>query len=143
TLELDKIYFSEKFPTLGYEELKAKNEDVQYKVVDADGKDVLAEIEILRPRFNYELPKDEFRQPYMAKNVSVDVYVENMAPLSWETYYLVPTTEVSESEKSTEVTLENDYLAVSVNEDGTLKVTDKVNGKAYDQLMIFENSGDI
>lgn len=143
TLETDKIYFSEKFPTEGYKDLHQIKENTQYKVVDEKGQDVLAQVAILNPKFNYELPKDAFRQPYIANNVSVSVYVENLAPLSWTTYYLVPTTEKNVVENSETATLENDYLSVEVDQDGTLNVTDKVNNKEYKQLMIFENTGDI
>lgn len=143
TIEMDHIYFQELFPTKAYNKLKAE-ELSNFKVVDGAGKEVLSEITIEEPAFNYELPKDTFRQPYMAQNINVGLYVENMPAFSWETFYLVPTTEAAEEVAvSEELSLENDFIKVDLKDNGTLQVTDKVHDKVYDDLLVYEDRGDI
>ena len=143
TMELDRIYFQELFPTQAYEKLQAADLP-EFKVVDSQGKEVLSEITIKDARFNYDLPKDAFRQPYMAHNIDVALYVEDMPAFSWETFYLLPTEEeTTKAELTDDLTLENEFIHVSINEDGTLKVNDKENGKVYDNLLVFEDRGDI
>lgn len=144
TVGLDKIYFAEKFPTQSYHELQDKEKIDGYKVVDAQGNQLEAIIEEIDPAFNYELPKYAFRQPYMARNLKVGVYVENAPSLSWQTFYLVPEAK-KEKERplSTDISLENEYLKLLVEKNGTITVTDKIHGKEYTDFLIFEDQGDI
>lgn len=145
-LETEKIYFSEKFPTQSYEELTDKKLSTQYKVITKDGKELTSVIEELEPRFNYELPKNGFRKPYMSRRFKVEVLLENMASFSWETLYVVKSTLNGIKKTNSEVSdlsLENDFLKMTINENGTLKLNDKIQNKTYDQLLVFEDTGDI
>lgn len=144
TLELDKIYFSEQFPTRSFHELKEKEKSVSYKIIDETGKEVPSAILEIDPSFNYDLPKDAFRQPYMARNIEVEIYIEQMPPLSWKTFYLIPVEEESQTKSSDEeLVLQNDYLKVRVEEEGMLYVEDKINNYSYKNLLVFEDKGDI
>ncbi len=49
---------------------------------------VEAKIEDLGANFEYDLPKDKFRQARIARQVRVTVFV-HLAPLSWTTFQLL------------------------------------------------------
>ncbi|MDN6161533.1 MAG: glycosyl hydrolase-related protein, partial [Atopostipes sp.] len=75
--------------------------------------------------------------------INVELYVEDMPAFSWETFYLVPAEEQIEAEQADDLVLENEFLHVSLNENGTLKVHDLEHNKIYDNLLVFEDLGDI
>lgn len=73
--------------------------------------------------------------------------VEELPPLGYKTYYLVPGTEIAKAEagvtaSKSDRTMENEYLTVKINGDGSLKITDKRTGDQYDKLGYFEDGGD-
>lgn len=143
-VELDVIPFSEQSPADSYDRLQKKKEASSYKVVNKNGEEIEAVIEEMKPRFGYDLPKDQFRQPYMARRLKVSTYLEQVPGLSWQTLYLVPSEpdEIKESPAS-KTQLENDWLTVSVENNGTLTLTDKKQGQRYTNFLIFEDCGDI
>lgn len=146
-LECEAIYFSELYPTQSYKKLKDKT-PLNYAVVDSEGRKVAANVSEKSPRFDYDLPKDKFRQPYVARKLDVELFVEEMDSFSWRTYYLVP-----ESEKTIDsqpivtdedtALIENDYLQVTVEADGSVTLKDKVCGHVYPDALVFEDTGDI
>lgn len=140
----DKVYFAEKFPTITFD--KIKNEELKnYKVVDENGQQVEAEVADLGPYYDYNLPKDGFREPFIARRVSVELPVRDMDGYSWTTFYLLPieNKENETQEASEDLTLKNEWLSVNVNKNGTINVTDLKNNKEYTDLLIFEDVGDI
>ncbi len=117
-----------------------------YKVVDKEGRIIPATVESLPNAFNYELPKDKFRQPYIAKRVKVTLEANQVPAFGWDTYGLV---EVDEQIENTETlikaenTIETPYLKVSIEEDGSLTVLDKESNHTFKNLGIYEDCGDI
>jgi len=116
-------------------------------VINQDGQVIKAEIVKRDVRFNYDLPKDQFRQPYMATYITLRLLMNEMPPLSWETFALIegktsPTLKEGLVTENGHV-LENEHLKVSINLNGQLTVTHKETGKVYDELLTFENAGDI
>lgn len=146
-IEKEAIYFSEMFPTQSYEELMNKS-DLHYAIVDSKGRKVPATIKEKDPRFDYDLPKDKFRQPYVSRKIDVEVYVEEMESFSWRTYYLVSENEIiEEGYNSTEIgdsrQIDNEFMQVSVEENGSVSITNKVSGVTHSDALIFEDTGDI
>ncbi len=43
----------------------------------------------------------------------------------------------------TDTSMENEYLRFEVNSDGTIKLTDKKNNRAYDSMHLFEDTGEV
>ncbi|MEO3945937.1 alpha-mannosidase [Gorillibacterium sp. CAU 1737] len=121
----------------------------RYQVLDEEGRAYPARIEDLGAHFGYELPKDRFRQPYMARKVRVTLGVDGVAELGYRTFALVP--EQAEARPQAELdlvtvqgrTMENGKLRVEVADNGTVTVTDKSTGLAYAGLNAYENTGDI
>ena len=119
----------------------------EYCVVDAQGNVLEASVKDAGVKFGYDLPDDKFRQPYMARQVEVSFFAENVPALGYAAYALVPADAVSRKDAGCgiakdETHLENKYLSVSVNEDGTVNVLDKQTGKDYKDLAYFEDTLD-
>jgi len=146
-LLLDKQYFAEKFPTESYKEIKEKGLK-HFEVLDADGNKMNAEIVDHGPKYNYELPKDEFRKPFISREVQVQLPINDMPAYSWETFYLIPSENKNKIDKETktnkvDLTLKNEWIYLEVNNNGTVSVTDLINNKTYSDLLVFEDVGDI
>lgn len=145
-VELERKLFKEGAPDKLWEEL-AGDSLSKLQIVDAKGMFVEGTISEPKVRFDYDLPKDRFRVPYMVKYVSVELSVEKMAAFSWATLALVedsgtrkkPNTMLSEDG----YLLENDCLIVKVKENGSLSVFNKETQMTYEDLLIFEDTGDI
>lgn len=144
-IEVAKMYFSEGPVTT----VVQKMHDLQlpkYEVVDADGNKIPATIEVLPNAFNYELPKDRFRQPYIAKRVKVILEVENIPAWGYNTFALV---EIKEQEisntslVSSDQTIETSFIKVNFNENGSFRLFDKETQKTFDNLGIYEDCGDV
>lgn len=145
-LEVFKHYFSEAgFP--GSIKVAKEFKLPKFKIIDEDGKLVAGKVVEMDYKFNYDLPKDKFRQPYMANRVHVTLEVENIPQFGWKTFALVPVEEIEEKvEKSlfvSENVIENDNLIVKINKNGSLDVTHKNSGKVYTEQGIYEDHGDI
>ncbi|ASA23333.1 alpha-mannosidase [Paenibacillus donghaensis] len=118
------------------------------QVMDEEGKVYSAKLEDLGVHFGYELPKDRFRQPYMARKVRVTFPATDVAALGYRTYALVANApDAAEAGLDTVQvqgnTMENAKLSVTVADNGTVTVTDKVSGAVYVGLNAYENTGDI
>ncbi|MDI4647307.1 alpha-mannosidase [Cohnella hashimotonis] len=125
-------------------------------VIDHEGRPVDAEIEDLGVRFGYELPDDKFRQPYMARRIRVTLSADHVPSQGYRTYawrseddaVAAPVAAAVEQEKAVDaspagLSLENEYIAVAVEPNGSLSLTDKETGEVYRDLGVFENTGDI
>lgn len=144
-LEVFKKYFREGTVPQIVEDMH-KLHMPKYKVVDKHGNQVAATVENLPNAFNYDLPKDKFRQPYIAKRVKVTVEAKNIPAFGWDTYALVE----DQAPVATAETLitgtnkvETPYLNVQIEADGSLTVEDKKNNKTFNNLGIYEDCGDI
>ena len=114
-----------------------------YKVIDETGAEIPATIEALPYHFDYDLPKDKFRQPHMGRRVKVTLEAESIPSFGWKTFALVPVEEVSEQIQADTTTFDNQWYTASVNPNGSLKVIEKESGKVFDQLGIYEDHGDL
>lgn len=124
-------------------------ETPNFQVIDEQGTIRTAEVAEPRVRFGYDLPKDRFRVPYMAKYIDVTLPICQQAPLSWQTFALSPSETAPQIEKTlvekkpSGYQLENEFLQVSVNKNGSLAVLDKKTNSHYENVMVFEDVGDI
>jgi len=142
-LEYKRIPFAKMGPPQAY--FKLQEEEVpHFAVIDKDGKIVNAHIVDSQVRFGYDLPKDKFRQPYMARFVTVELNMQEMPEMSWQSFALVESNQVQTQTDLTGTNiLENEYLVVEVATDGSLSIYNKETGRTYDDMLVFENVGDI
>ncbi len=144
-VRVDQVLFSELYPSKGYDKLAAQEKGTYY-VVDTKGNHVPAVISDEEILFNYDLPKDGFRIPYMEKFVMVTLDVKDLAGFSWESFALVKGTpdELAGSfVKENGRVLENDFIKAVIEKDGSLTFTNKEINKTLENLLVFEDTGDI
>lgn len=145
-LEIEKIYFSEKSIEEITNECKA-NFLPKFKIINRLGEEISGTVEEIPYAFNYDLPKDRFRQPYFAKKVKVIMEARDIPAYGWETFALVESKDEKKKEFVSLVkdknTIETDNLIVDFAIDGSMTINDKVNGCKFSNLGIFEDCGDI
>ncbi|MGZ9586353.1 alpha-mannosidase [Paenibacillus marinisediminis] len=144
TLELKRRYFSEAYPTVLARELRQEAIEPG-AVVDAQGNVLDCEWEDAGVMFGYDLPKDKFRQPYMARIIKVRVQVQDIPALGYKTLAWVSgaSKEAGANLVTGEFTMENERLQVEVLDNGSLKLTDKKTKHVYDGINVYEDAGDI
>lgn len=118
------------------------------QVMDEENKVYPTKVEDLGVHFGYELPKDRFRQPYMARKVRVTFPATDVAALAYRTYALVASAPDADAVVLDVVnvqgnTMENAKLKVSVESNGSVSVYDKGTSKTFSGLNVLENTGDI
>src|SRR5699024_9034025 len=131
---LERKTFREGLPSKLYHELLAKPKG-SYSVIDEQGNPVAAIISEEEVLFDYELPKDAFRIPFMKRFVTVQVEANQLPEFSWQTFALVEKAAtpvesapiVSEGGRK----LANAHLEAVITENGSLAITDKVTQKTY------------
>jgi alpha-mannosidase len=144
-VELDRKTFREGVPSHLYRELQQQPKGT-YHIVDAKGKMIPAEISEEEVLFDYELPKDAFRIPFMKRFVKVHLQVDQLPEFSWQTFALV---EGQGEDQGTKIVsadgrvLENDFVQATITADGSLTLKDKQTDKEVADLLVFENVGDI
>lgn len=120
-----------------------------FKVIDTKGNKIPATITEGEVAFGYELPKDQFRQPYFYKKVYVTLEVEAVPSFGWKTYALVEEQGSPEREQEKESLfikpnkIENKYFIMEVKEDGSLTITHKESQAIFTDLCVYEDTGDI
>ncbi len=145
TVEIDFIrsYFADGVNRKSIEEFDLDG----YALVDLDGKEYAYHIDDVKIVFDYDLPKHQFRQPYLAKRATVSFEAKDVPSFSHRTFAFV---QIAKSTKADERsiaqeanTLENNFLKVEINPNGSLTIFDKQTKEVFPNLLIYENSGDI
>lgn len=109
------------------------------EVQDSKGQKVSARVEDMGVHFDYTLPKDKFRDAGFARKLRVTLPIEDMAPFSWATYQLVPTSSLT---PESAVTFENDFVKIFLEESG-LTLLNKETGETLQNFLCFEDVGDM
>ncbi|AMV70150.1 Alpha-mannosidase [Pediococcus damnosus] len=129
-----------------YQALKNENTP-KYTVYDDQNKTIPAEVLDSKVKFNFDLPKDKFRRAYIEKVIHVKILMENMKPVSWKTFKLVPLNIDSKVLQKNSMIhdgiLENEFLAIKFSKNGTLSVTDKQTGHLFKDQLCYEDTGDL
>ncbi|MDT2815158.1 alpha-mannosidase [Vagococcus carniphilus] len=147
TIEWKRQTFAEGVPLELFHQLEEEVKELtDFHVVDEIGHVVPAEVIKTEVAFDYDLPTDRFRIPYMAIYVTVRLNLVAMPGMSWTTYALtegkqeqITTSLVDEST----MTLENDLVKAEILENGLINFTDKLRNHTYPSGLIYENVGDI
>nr|WP_154896397.1 alpha-mannosidase [Paenibacillus xylanexedens] len=150
-IELDaaRIYFRDGISLEGMA-AQMNNVDLSGRVlVDEKGAHVLCTVEDLGLQFGYDLPDDRFRQPYSCRRVRITFEAENVPALGLKAYAWVRSEAQDDSVsngtalRSGERSLENQYVAVTIADNGSFTLKDKRTGRTYQDLGVYENVGDI
>ncbi|WP_243356123.1 alpha-mannosidase [Bacillus litorisediminis] len=144
-IEFEKIYFSEMPFSKIPDTLRAK-EIPDLVVMNQDGTEHECIVDDLGVQFHYDLPEDGFRRPYYARKLRITFVAEELPELGYKTFYLKPQTRQEKHNQlpvSNGFHMENEHVHVEVHENGSFTLTDKETNKVYENLGIYENSGDI
>lgn len=141
-LDLKRAYFAD-----GVHRKKLEDYLIDNRVLmDEKGNILDYQIEDLGVVFDYDLPKNQFRQPYLARRVKITFEAHDVAPLSHQAFAFV----IGEKESnainriaSAKNVLENEYMYIKINMDGSLYIRNKATDQVFENLLVYEDTGDI
>ncbi|WP_062354016.1 alpha-mannosidase [Bacillus kwashiorkori] len=142
TVDVKREYYSE---GVNKEALKAIPLDDR-ALVDSQGNMLDYTLEDLGLAFDYDLPEDRFRQAYMARRVRITFEAEKVPAFGFRTFAFVSSPKLNVVHPKIIVNdheMENDFVSVKIADNGSLTVVDKTTGKTFNDLLIFEDTGDI
>ncbi|MFD1429121.1 alpha-mannosidase [Lacticaseibacillus mingshuiensis] len=143
-VEIARAYFKDGAPQAQYDKMVELGKNLpELTVIDAVGEKIAAKITNPHARFNYDLPDRTFREPYMALYVDVDV-AATLRPFGWQSFAVIEGAAALDAAVSIDgQTLRNARLAVTLEADGTVTVTDQATGHEYRDAVDFEDVGDM
>ncbi|MCM3272732.1 alpha-mannosidase [Paenibacillus elgii] len=118
-------------------------------LLDDQGQAIAVKAEDLGVHFGYELPKDKFRQPYMARKIALTFEAQQVPALGFKTFAWMngaAAQQVEAPQSSLTVTesgMANAHLEVRIHADGSYDLTDKSTGRVYEGLGVYEDCGDL
>ena len=108
--------------------------EIPNQIVSRETRAVLVEWLELNTR---NFPVDSFKVRFKA---------EDIPPLGYKMFRVVPGKKCEKAGPSmikAPGVMENEYLAVKINPDGSLRIRDKETGRTYDKLNVFEDTGEV
>ena len=112
-------------------------------IFDENGNEVPAKFTYIPNQFTYTLPKDRFRQPRYVNRFAVEMQVQTHG-IGYRVFSVKKQAAgIKTSILYTERSMENEFLAVGFNPNGTVDVTDKRSGRVYAGQNLFEDSRDV
>jgi len=147
TVHIKKIYFDE----VDFNEIPAKLSALpipNYILVKGQ-KTLPITVKDLGVKFGYDLPEDQFRRPYYAKEIELTFLMDFSVQSGYETIFLVEDKDAAIKDKTLQIidsarrTLENDYLHITIHSNGSFTMLDKETGQRYEHLGVYEDTGDI
>lgn len=111
-------------------------------VFDENGKKMPAEFEDLNKQFSYTLPRDGFRTTKNIRKARVTFLAKNISPLGYSSYAIKKCKKVLSSSHIIDNTLENQFLLIHINNNGTLDILEKTSGLQFKGFMQFEACAD-
>jgi len=111
-------------------------------VFDENGNEIPSTFEVTRQQFTYTLPRHTFRIPKFVDRFKVEMQVEAHG-VGYKVYTVkkkAPSNEIYV--KYTESSMENQFITVEFNPDGTVNIIDKRSGVYYCNQNIFEDTKD-
>lgn len=114
-----------------------------YGIVKIDGSQVACDIEDMGRTFSYVLPRHTFRAPGYYRRLKITFTAKDIPSVGYETFYVKNMNQDSRCGVVLNgMTAENPYIKVTMNEDGTFCLYDKLSGQELEGLGYFEESGD-
>ncbi|GIP27555.1 glycosyl hydrolase [Paenibacillus sp. J23TS9] len=165
-LELERICFGS---GMGFADMKKKLRLLPLEhlvLLDPGGSEIPFSWEDQGVGFGYDLPEDRFRQPFFTRRIQVRFEAEDVPALGYKVYALIQgkqenssqesgvdvsggssTNKLIQKQQSSLVTgkrsMENEFLAVTIEANGSVTLQDKGTGRIFRNLCIYEDSGDI
>lgn len=144
-VDVQRMYGIPKLRTSGFEIEKSLYRG-EYELVDADGNAVSCTFGKPYTRFDYDLPADRFREPYFAETVPISFEAESVPAFGHKVFGIRRKAKKSDLKNSlihAQNSMENEFLKVEIQENGTIVLTDKQTGNTFKNLLELEDAGDI
>ena len=126
-----------------YLPVEAEGQLTPYVVKNADGKVIPSQIRHQRIREHFQPTIWDKRYPTgkRIREFDISFIAEAVPSCGYKTYYLCPGEKATLTEdlSITEMGMENEFLSVSINSNGTLNLKDKCSGQSYSGLHFFED----
>ena len=139
-LDLSTCSFKEAHPRVAYEKMAALDVG-DYHVEDTRGQVIPVEIQDLGAIFDYDLPKDAFRQPYIGRRLRLTLPTSLQA-LSWQSLTLKEGAANQTDGLYQDGRIETTFYELHFLTD-RIQLTDKRSGRVLKNLFQFEDRGDI
>jgi len=119
-----------------------------FEIISEDGSPInksVAEISDVEPVFEQLIDRPMY---FKMKRYRTHIQLKDIAPLGYSSFRILPveTTNFKSTFtgyiKKDHVILENDFIKLKVNKNGTLKIIDKINEKVFDSLAYFYDEGE-
>ncbi|AEB07788.1 glycoside hydrolase family 38 [Coriobacterium glomerans PW2] len=122
----------------------------QVKLIDAKGGELPMVIESAEEMSEYILaqtiqldPGEPIYRPEKVYRIQADIAVQDLPAMGYEQLYLCETADSAQTLRETDDrVLENDFLRISVEDDGSLTILDKQSGRIYANQAVLEENGD-
>ncbi len=124
-------------------DLDLSDDTTEIAVFDEQGNEIPAKVRLVKNQFTYTLPKDRFRQPRYVNRFEVEMQVSSHG-IGYRVFSVrKQAATVKTAVRYTDMSMENRFLAVKFNENGTVDVTDKRSGRTYPGQNLFEDTRDV
>lgn len=116
----------------------------EIEIVDSKGNKVPFNYKKRGNDFIYNIPKESFREVHLSSIFDVEILTNNIPPLGWETYFIKPVEKKKDFkfDRRSNI-LENDYLKITINFDGTYNILNKETNLSLNNQGYFEYSPDL
>ncbi len=115
----------------------------EYAIFNAKGEQLVSDIEDLGRTFYYYLPRNAFRVPGYYRRLSARVCAEDVGGVGYSTLYLKKAEKQLDGSLSLNGnTAENEFIKISINEDGSFDLYDKKSSNSLRKIGYFEDMGD-
>ena len=110
----------------------------------ANGESIPCTVEELGVQFGYDLPDDRFRQPYFERRYRITFSAKELPAFGYAVYYVkTGAATAAKGLCAGQNRMENEFVAVTVQENGTFDLLDKTTGRSYTGLGVYEDTGDV
>ncbi len=111
-------------------------------VFDENGNEIPSKFKLIHNQFTYTLPRHTFRKPKYVNRFEVEMQIQTQG-MGYKVYTVKKQAPFSECGiKYTEHSMENEFLSLDFNPNGTLNITDKRSGITYRDQNLFEDTQD-
>lgn len=123
--------------------------DKDFSIVDDDGNDVPFTIESIKDTSEYILnqtiqlnPGKKIYKPDKIYTIKAYIFVKDVPAMGYKQLYLNEESKNNHTLSSNDNTMENEFYSISIEDNGSLTITNKADGKVYRNQGILEENGD-
>lgn len=125
-----------------FDEMVPSENVCQFRLIDADGKEVPYQITNIQKNSTVRLPGDFYGE--IADRYQL-VFTVSLPAMGYTEYKILPSpapVRFMDSMKTGDYSAENDFLRLELHRDGSLELTDKLSGHCFHDLISFKDNGE-